>query len=292
MTFTVFHYYSVVLFLLVSCSRSLVVADGLEEIKDEEQQQRQQEASSCSSNDDEADDDTGVCRPPPRRRQRKPPRRLDRTLKDFIETQCQEIYEDGSELPIPSFTDFQRMRQVYHDIVHHDDDNNSEKGEDSEYSYHRLSTHLETGFAVPVQARQSPGKGRGVFATQTIAKGSLVWSNVLTARFPDGPSYQRFILQLPKVTMACDILEWAYVQQGQISVDLELSSLMNSAWGDETQTVGCPKPPDDDRTYQDDPLDCANRMYALVDIAPGEELLCDYGDFADPLGWRDFGLDL
>jgi hypothetical protein len=52
------------------------------------------------------------------------------------------------------------------------------------------------GFNVPIEAKQSPGKGRGIFAAQTIRKGEVVWSTKRTARFDNVGDYIEFILIL------------------------------------------------------------------------------------------------
>jgi len=105
---------------------------------------------------------------------------------------CEEIFE--SERPINSHSTWKHARTLYRGIV----------GEESSIG----DTDDEpTGFSVPVEAKQSLPKGRGIFALRDITAGELIWSTKKTARFQDGPSYRKFILGL-EAGSACDSLEW------------------------------------------------------------------------------------
>lgn len=56
------------------------------------------------------------------------------------------------------------------------------------------------------------GKGRGVFASRNISKGSLVHAGYPnTVFFLDAESWFRFVSLLPKM-IACDVLEWVWQQ--------------------------------------------------------------------------------
>jgi SET domain len=76
-----------------------------------------------------------------------------------------------------------------------------------------LLAPLGSGFRKAVQARQTDdGKGRGVYAAEAIRKGELVWTaTASTARFPSGALYRQFLAIVP-ADLACDVLQWAYVQ--------------------------------------------------------------------------------
>merc|ERR1711957_746637 len=70
----------------------------------------------------------------------------------------------------------------------------------------------KSGFNVKIKAEQAEGKGRGVYITEPVKKGQLVWTATKqSARFKDGSSYKEFLFTIP-VDLACDVMQWAYVQ--------------------------------------------------------------------------------
>ena len=163
---------------------------------------------------------------------------------------------------------------------------------------------------VPVQAKMSDEKGRGVYALDsTIQKGTLVWtSRHQSAQFTTGLQFRTFLASISE-PMACDVLMWAYVhnigtskrKRFRISCDLDAGSFINSAQfegaadNDETEAnIGCIDEFDDDyinenlSEYKDG--GCPENLFALRDIEPGEEILCRYADFALKRGWKKFGL--
>ena len=105
---------------------------------------------------------------------------------------CDEIFE--SERPIHSHSTWNHARTLYRDIV----------GEESSIGE---TDDEPNGFSVPAEAKQSPPKGRGIFALRDITAGELIWSTKKTARFQDGPSYRKFIFGL-EAGFACDVLQW------------------------------------------------------------------------------------
>mmetsp|Transcript_8157 Transcript_8157/g.12336 ORF Transcript_8157/g.12336 Transcript_8157/m.12336 type:complete len:104 (-) Transcript_8157:131-442(-) len=94
---------------------------------------------------------------------------------------------------------------------------------------------------------------------------------------------------------ACDVMQWAYVQdvsdseeyeELRISVDLDEGCFCNNGEGsDEPGSVGC----DEDEAVNFDG-GCTSNYFALRDIEAGEELICNYGEFVVLHGWREFGL--
>jgi len=154
---------------------------------------------------------------------------------------------------------------------------------------------LKNGFSVGIEAKQTEGKGRGIYATHPIKNGELVWSSKRTAMFDDGDDYRHFLSVLD-VDFACDVLQWAYVQdvsdsdehqELQISVDLDEGCFCNDGGDGEPSSVGC----DEDEAVNFEG-GCRSNYFALRDIEAGEELLCNYDEFALPDGWKEFGLDL
>ena len=144
------------------------------------------------------------------------------------------------------------------------------------------------GFAVKVEAKQAGHKGRGVFAAQDISRGSLVWSTRKTARFRTGAQYRKFIYGL-EPGFACDVLQWAYVQdvgRGRLraSVDLDEGCFCNNGHSGGAN-VGC-----HETAAEEYEGGCVENYFATQDLKAGDELLCAYGEFAVPSGWRKFGL--
>ena len=183
----------------------------------------------------------------------------------------------SQERPILSPETWSMLRQTYHRIV---------GPEHSSIAPLALET---TGFCVQVVAQQSPGMGRGVFANQFIAQGSLVWTTRQTAQFATGDAYREFLFSIP-ADLACDAIDWTYVHQQadhqlMVSVDLDEGCLMNN--GKRHSNIGCKGSVKD--TVGAGCMD--NEYYALRDIQEGEELLLDYqtlnfvGD-----GYQSFGL--
>jgi len=195
---------------------------------------------------------------------------------------CTEIFQ--SERPIHDQSTWSNARQVYKKIV----------GEESSL----LHDSESTGFAVPIEAKQAPGKGRGIFAARDIKKTTLIWNTKQTARFQDGELYREFIFAL-ETGFACDVLQWAYVQDLgddkeednyddeeysdlHISVDLDEGCFCNDG---EEPNLGC-----DREAAEEFPGGCKSNYFALRDIEAGEELICSYYSFVRPDGWKEFGL--
>jgi hypothetical protein len=228
--------------------------------------------------------------------------------------QCDEVFRRGDR-PIHGEATWAFLRGVYLGVSSHRADGAATAAP--------ASPPLGTGFRKAVSARQTPdGKGRGVFAAEPIRSGELVWSATFaTARFSTGPAYRQFLSLLPP-DLACDVLQWAYVQEVtteaytnidpacsassaavgpspnetqpaecgkrelRVSVDLDEGSYMNSE--DDDPNVGCLV--DDEERMTGKGLSCQHHFFALRDIRVGEELLCSYGAFAWSDGWSEFGL--
>jgi len=151
-----------------------------------------------------------------------------------------------------------------------------------------------------------PVKGRGVFATEPISKGTLVSNldNGSTGFWKVGHSWREFTVALPRET-ACNFIEWSWVQtllpedendrdfrNGlTIFIAFDESNLLNAAdWDDGVEAnVRCGRPPEREGGKRGP---CRFHYYAARDIAAGEELLIDYGEFEDldQSGWSDIGL--
>ncbi len=201
--------------------------------------------------------------------------RFNGTTRDiWFKLGCSEIFE--RERPIHSQSTWEHARTLYKSLT---SQNNT------------IASDIKiNGFSVQFEVKQSPGKGRGIYAAQDIAEGTLVYQSKQTARFNDGLTYRKFLLGL-EPDIACDVLQWAYVQNlydsedDWISVDLDEGCFLNDGQWEDEDNLGC------NEDYEDEiPADCKTSFFALRDISAGEELLCNYSDFAEEDGWYNFGL--
>jgi len=145
-----------------------------------------------------------------------------------------------------------------------------------------IATFPTSGFVIPHEIRQSSEKGRGVFATSHVPKGTLVWHPAQHAEFPDETTFRRFLSSLPW-ELACDILQWAYVEEVwkeeyKVAVELDQGSLVNHGSCDEAN-VG--------------ELEKGEFIIAIRDIEAGEEFLQDYTTFDNDsrIPWYDEMVD-
>ena len=148
-----------------------------------------------------------------------------------------------------------------------------------------------TGFSVMVEAKQSPGKGRGIFAAQGIKKGELIWSPKHTVSFDaNGIEYKQFLMSLDPA-FVCNALQCSSLedysgndtQLFRISIDLDEGCFVNADYSGTREFVnmGCDEEKDLER-------DCEHH-YALRDVKKGEELLNAYEDFS--YEWEPFDVE-
>lgn len=180
-------------------------------------------------------------------------------------TGCKALWSDGAS-SIWDLATFKMLQDTYRTVVPRD-----------KWS---IFTSPTSGLMVPFEIRQTPGKGRGIYATAHIPKGTEICNPVQHAVFPGEASFRHFLSSLTW-ELACDILQWAYVEEAQdheymVVVELDPCSLMNHAPGDGANTG--PVTAGSDMEFQ----------VALRDIGPGEELVEDYSAFdnvEDNLPW-------
>ena len=199
----------------------------------------------------------------------------DYTVEDLWEHwDCGDIFEEPRPIHTPET--WAHTRKVYQAVVGMED--STVQTDDN-----------RDGFHVPIISKQSPGKGRGNYAGRNIQKGEIIWSGINTARFHWGEDYREFLNSI-EPHIACDVLQWAYVQDMgddlMVSVDLDAGSFCNDGNedGNATPNKGC-----DEEAAKGFPGGCKTNYFALRDIEEGEELLCDYSEFA-VLSWDEFGL--
>lgn len=178
---------------------------------------------------------------------------------------CDYVHAKGVERPIHNITTWKMLRKAYEDAV--GKSKSSLLDEPAEFD----SLNLE--------ARQTPNKGRGQFATSDIPKGTLMYDYRRAAQFFDGPSYRKFMFSI-RPDLACDVLIWQYLYQFQdgtsqfaIMVDLDDGSFCND--GEDEANVGWGKTSFSEYNYNRMP-----RIYSLRDISAGEEILCHYDEFS------------
>ena len=142
----------------------------------------------------------------------------------------------------------------------------------------------------PYYAKQSEGKGRGLFASRNIQKGELVHNgDVSDLIFPGTGSniaikWKEFVFSLPR-NLACDVTDWHWMQMKfegdsyHMIGALDISILMNSGgmeFGPDMEPNVLPE----DRY--------SGKQFALRDIMEGEEILTDYDAYYT--NWREVGL--
>jgi len=178
------------------------------------------------------------------------------------------------------------FRKTYHSVV----------GEDLSTIGDHLST--DNAFRFKVSARQSPGKGRGIFAEEEIPKGEILYNFSRTAQFKTGAAFRNFLDKLPD-TLACDVLMWSYVQNFpsnlrgssnlRICTDLDPGSFCNDGGHSEGNMAW----EDDNKAYypatNTQGVKISAPLIALRNIAIDEEILCKYGQFSEG-DWGAFGL--
>lgn len=176
-----------------------------------------------------------------------------------------------------------------------------------------------TAFRVPFEVRQSPGMGRGLFATEAVGAGLVMYDFSRTAQFWEAEEFTMFLSAIG-TELACDVLMWSYVQELggteaggasgspgpeatsassdlRIMTDLDPGSFCNNGDGGAGGNMGwraagggpSPAPlPASDGTARADTVKSAP-LIALRDIEAGEEILCSYGQFSEG-EWSHFGL--
>ena len=148
------------------------------------------------------------------------------------------------------------------------------------------------GALVPFEIRRNE-YGRGIYATQFISEGTPVWNCEHAGVFRNEQQWLDFLKLLPP-HMQHDCVEWAYVEDGDLWLDLEPCALMNHG--------GTAIEEEDMKNVRPDNLECIElpssddewQYIAKCDIQPGEELLCDYSkfhDYSESLDWFEESWD-
>jgi hypothetical protein len=198
-------------------------------------------------------------------------------LEEYFE--CDKIFGYATR-PILSESSWMTMRRTYHEMVGPD-----------KCSIVPFS-ETENGFHVPYEVKEAPpGKGRGIFATTNIRKGTLVHDSN-SAVFVDGTSFRRYLAHLPN-HLACEAMQFHYVYYfgddehdanahaingtAYIVLVMDEGSLMNEDYIE--PNTGCMREWTKDVTGGCGGGD--GLYFATRDIAAGEELVCTYSDLGD-----------
>jgi len=195
---------------------------------------------------------------------------------------CRERSRDNDK-PLPTLGDWKLLRQTYTLIV-----NNTKKWNDPVPPTEGYSFQKDNKAALPppYYAKQSKGKGRGLFASRDIKKGELVHSGDSDIVFPGHGAikWKEFVFSLPR-DFACDCTDWHWMQMKYDGDDyhmvaaLDISVLMNSG-GEEFGPGRTPNVLPEDKY--------SGRQFALRDIEKDEEILTDYDAYWTE--WSEVGL--
>ena len=129
------------------------------------------------------------------------------------------------------------------------------------------------GMLVPFEVKYSDERGRGVYATEEIEAGTVIWKTTHEYHFHDADSFTAFLKYLPP-SLQCDVILWAYpaVVDGLEFVIAPLDEGGYINHGDTKEVVNVDRGITSTRT-----------------IHPGDEILQDYCDLGVHLSveWFD-----
>ena len=170
----------------------------------------------------------------------------------------------------------------------------------TENEMERTYRYGSDSFDPPMEPFQSGMKGRGLRATRDISKGEMVFKATNnTVIFTRGHTWRLFLFYIYErhgeagpldSGMTCDTLVWSWVQTLEedgdpvVVADFDNGSLLNEGRDEEgwdPPNVRCGKEGD---------TMCMMEYYATKDIRTGDEILCDYREFAMLDSWEDIGL--
>ena len=133
--------------------------------------------------------------------------------------------------------------------------------------------NIAPGFQTPYEARDTPDRGRGLFAAAPVCSGAIIWrlvpgANALVFR---GEKDIRAYLQAKLSTheQRRDFIDHSFHYAGKVIYILDEGKLMNH---DKSPNVVS---------------DENGNVFAARDVAKGEEFLEDYGSFEHPKWYYD-----
>jgi hypothetical protein len=154
----------------------------------------------------------------------------------------------GDEGPIWDEATWQSLRDAYRRAVGVDDSS--------------IASESKSGMLVAYEVLKDPIKGRGVYLKEGVKKGDLVWDKSQHAQFIDESSFRRFLLSI-SYELACDVLQWAYIEEDDehdavCAFELDDGTYVNN--GGETSPF----------------VTRGMGIVALRDVEAGEEILINY----------------
>ena len=201
--------------------------------------------------------------------------------------QCNEkVFESESIRPWWTGEEWRIVRELYQDLLK-SEQTGFVRGSNKTPGTYQVSDEVFDFSQIVVPYQAGKEKGRGLKAAKDIKKGDIVFKATNnTVVFKEGYSFRKFMFSLNErfPTFACDVLQWAWVQDLEdgtfgVQVDLNDNNLVNSGAGESTNTQ-CGKA---DET-------CLDNFYARRDIKKGEEILTSYSEFVSDHSWSELGL--
>lgn len=216
------------------------------------------------------------------------------SILDFTVRGCDELLKSTKgHQQLPSQQYWRELRDTYLDVVGTDQSTIFWPRKNPEQPFSGLSVEY-------TEIKYSPEHGRGVYATQFIPAGTIVWNDNYDAIFPSQCAFKTFLTQI-SWEQGCDALQWCWGENPAESID-DYDSDGDYATDDGhsitlSSVIGCSL--DEGSFFNHSPEgtnnignrdDTSRECIALRDIQPGEELTQDYESFEDK--WYDWFDDL
>eukprot|EP00550_Attheya_septentrionalis_P009840 CAMPEP_0198284898 /NCGR_PEP_ID=MMETSP1449-20131203/4274_1 /TAXON_ID=420275 /ORGANISM="Attheya septentrionalis, Strain CCMP2084" /LENGTH=594 /DNA_ID=CAMNT_0043982119 /DNA_START=42 /DNA_END=1826 /DNA_ORIENTATION=- len=196
----------------------------------------------------------------------------DKDIKSFLkkvwELRCYQ--SSGKEEMIPNGTLWSNLRE----LLHYDDVGTSS------------TKSRESGMQIPFQVQHVSGKEFGVFTTEPVQKGTLLWKDQNFAVFHDCDEFSKFLFSNHSDIVACEIMQMVTKLEdaddgSYIAIDLDEGSLIKMKEGANSICS----------------VEANDVIHAARDIDVGEEVICDRKpdyielDDCSKFGWNNNNTD-
>mmetsp|Transcript_15519 Transcript_15519/g.39084 ORF Transcript_15519/g.39084 Transcript_15519/m.39084 type:complete len:351 (-) Transcript_15519:168-1220(-) len=214
----------------------------------------------------------------------------------YEELGCDNEMDDSTFQNIHTAETWQTFNRIYNEVIA------STQGDEKLQQKSTIPAKFEkNGFQFPVEVKFELPAGRGVFAKAYIPKGSLLYTSENNAAFMNGQTFRNYLKALPR-ELACDVMIWSFVRwvdmesefndKHMACVDLDEGSFVNTVNDESDYNMALGD--DDGNFYNSLPQEqqwdlwpgCKMKFYAAQGIKAGEEILAEYGDFAETEGWK------